>query len=127
MTDQELIEMCAAAALEANRQYSISIGDPPLLPWDQLGETPKDSYRQGVVFALAGSTPESQHDNWRYLKIQQGWQYGPYKDEVQKLHPCLTAYANLTEEQRYKDKLFIDTVLATATANGWTPAKKKGK
>lgn len=46
----------------------------------------------------------------RQSRLAEGWVYGPVKDPEAKTHPCLVAYDQLPEAQRYKDKLFASNV-----------------
>ncbi len=50
------------------------------------------------------------HDVWAQSRIEQGWTYGPQRDDVQKHHPCLIPYEELPEEEKAYDR---DTALGT--------------
>lgn len=101
---------------EANRAYCASIGDHSQLPWDEAPAWQRDSAIAGVEFAILHpeATPEQQHDSWSEAKLNDGWKYGPVKDEARREHPCLVPYGQLPEEQRRKDALFLAIVRALA-------------
>lgn len=105
------IEHIAAAAHEVNRRYCALMGDHSHKPWDEAPDWQKESSRAGVVgIAMHDNTPEQSHESWMQHKLASGWKYGPTKDEHAKTHPCMVAYGDLPEEQRYKDTLYVQTV-----------------
>ena len=111
-----LLLACARAAHEANRAYCCAIGDGSQKPWDDAEPWQRDSAIKGVRLALSGSTPEEQHAAWCKDKESTGWRHGPVKDAEAKTHPCLVPYADLPEEQRRKDGLYIAVVQGMAGA-----------
>lgn len=107
------VESIAAASHEVNRQFSRLLGDHSHLAWDAAPEWQRDSARAGVLGVARNEyTPEQSHESWSQLKLATGWKYGPVKDPDKKEHPCLVPYAQLPEEQRYKDVLYTTTVKA---------------
>lgn len=113
---QDRIEACARAAHEVNRAYCIAIGDDTQKSWEDADQWQRDSAVRGVKVALAGATPEEQHEAWYKDKITDGWKYGSVKDPTKKEHPCLVTYAELSEPQRKKDAIYIAVVRAMAKA-----------
>lgn len=116
MQEQEVQLRCAQAAHEINRIWCQAHGDDSQVQWAEAPEWQRQSAIQGVESALAGSTPEEQHLLWAAQKVKEGWIYGPKKDPVQKVHPCLVPYADLPPEQQAKDHLFIQIVKLMAEA-----------
>jgi hypothetical protein len=110
------IETIARLAHEVNRIYCESLGDTSQLPWDEAPEWQQRSVRSGVIHLLThkDATPEDSHANWLKDKEAEGWSYGPVKNELFKTHPCLVPYAELPEQQRYKDALFHTIVRSLA-------------
>lgn len=54
---------------------------------------------------------ENEHDRWMAWYLSQGWRWGKQKDPAKlteepklKTHPCLIPYANLSDEERNKDR-----------------------
>lgn len=104
------IARAARAAHEANRAYCDSIGDHSQVAWEDAPQWQRDSAISGVHGVIAGNTPEQSHESWLKHKTADGWVYGEAKDAVAKTHPCMVPYADLSEEQRAKDTLFVSTV-----------------
>ena len=44
------------------------------------------------------------HEVWAQTRIEQGWKYGPERDDVKKLHPMLVPYERLPEEEKIYDR-----------------------
>ena len=118
MTDNRTIEACARAAHEVNRAYCLALGDASQPSWEETPEWQQASARNGVIHALAGSTPEQSHESWLAEKVAAGWKYGPVKDPHRKEHPCFVPYDALSPEQRQKDTIFVGTVRLVAASLG---------
>ena len=104
--------MIAMICHEANRAYCAGLEDNSQLPWDEAPQWQRDSAINGVLFHLNNpdAEPSHSHENWMEEKRLDGWMWGEVKDPEKKLHPCYTPYANLPEDQKAKDKLFISVV-----------------
>lgn len=44
------------------------------------------------------------HEVWSQTRIDQGWTYGPERDDANKKHPCLVPYEDLPEEEKVYDR-----------------------
>jgi hypothetical protein len=107
------ITVIAQAAHEVNRAYCMLLGDFTQQPWELASSETQASARAGVLgIASSDYTPEQAHESWMNRKVAQGWAWGPNKSESLKTHPCILPYADLPEEQRYKDVLYATTVKA---------------
>ncbi len=114
-------EVCAAAAHEANRLYSESLGDHSLFHWEDAPNWQKESVLNGVDGVMNGNAPEQSHEGWLKEKNEAGWAYGPVKDPEKKEHPCFVPYSDLPEAQKLKDTIFILVVRAMAEALQYDP------
>lgn len=109
----------ASIAHEANRQLQriqIAMGItavPVAAKWDKFED--QEGIIAGVINAVTNNvTPEQSHEAWCADKWSKGWTYGEVKDVDLKTHPCLVPYAQLPEEQKIKDTLFLAIVAALA-------------
>lgn len=120
--ENDLIDVCARAAHEANRSLCIALGDYSQKPWEEAPDWQKASARDGVIGVLQqNTTPEQSHQRWMERKLAEGWRYGTTKDVDKKEHDCLVSYADLPPHQRLKDDLFISTVKLVARAYEMRP------
>lgn len=55
------------------------------------------------LMALANKLAQNAHDVWASKRIEQGWRYGPKRDDANKLHNCLLPYLCLSESERDMD------------------------
>lgn len=115
MTPEQL-EAVARVCHEANRAWCLLHGDNSQVHWEDAPENIRASALAGIDLALAGATPEQQHQGWCSFKVADGWVYGGVKDAVRKTHPCLVPYAELPTEQRAKDAIYIGVVRAFEAA-----------
>lgn len=44
------------------------------------------------------------HEVWSRTRINDGWTYGPERNDAQKKHPCLVPYDELTESEKEYDR-----------------------
>lgn len=117
---KDLYWRCAEMAHEANRSYCAALGDHSQMPWGEAPQWQRESCYKGVVGVLEnGNTPEQSHESWLKEKEETGWKYGKVKNPETKEHPCMVPYAELPEEQRVKDKLFVNIVNCMAKSLGW--------
>lgn len=56
------------------------------------------------LLQLAETLAQNVHDIWALERIRQGWQYGPERNDTQKLHPCLVPYDALPENEKVFDR-----------------------
>lgn len=54
---------------------------------------------------------ENIHEMWAMNKIEAGWMYGDRRDDIRKIHPCLTQFEKLPPaEKRYDSQLAVQTL-----------------
>lgn len=73
------------------------------------------SYVETIKDKLA----ENIHEMWAMNKIEAGWQWGEYRDDLSHIHPCLVPFEKLpAAEKRYDSQLAVQT-LKTILALGY--------
>lgn len=61
-------------------------------------EIPKD------LMILTEQLAENTHDVWALARMNEGWTYGPERDDVKKTHPCLIPYNELPDSEKEYDR-----------------------
>lgn len=56
------------------------------------------------LLKLAELMAENVHDVWAATRLEQGWSYGPERNDTEKKHPCLVPYSELSEEEKTYDR-----------------------
>ena len=56
---------------------------------------------------------ENTHEVWSLGRVNDGWTYGPKRDDTLKQHPCLVPYPDLPESEKEYDR---NTALETIKA-----------
>ena len=63
------------------------------------------------LLAITEKLAENVHENWAKARMEQGWTYGPVRDEASRTTPCLVPYGDLTEEEKeYDRRTALETV-----------------
>lgn len=68
-----------------------------------------------LVEALA----ENVHEVWAKSRMEQGWTYGPERNDAMKQHPCLVPYGDLPEEEKDYDRGTAISTLKLITKLGY--------
>uniref|UniRef100_A0A6I8PD25 Ryanodine receptor 1 n=1 Tax=Ornithorhynchus anatinus TaxID=9258 RepID=A0A6I8PD25_ORNAN len=61
---------------------------------------------------------ENIHELWALTRIEQGWTYGPVRDDNKRLHPCLLDFHSLPEPERNYNLQMSGETLKTLLALG---------
>ncbi|XP_063059704.1 ryanodine receptor 1-like [Engraulis encrasicolus] len=61
---------------------------------------------------------ENSHELWAVTRIEQGWTYGPFRDDNKKLHPCLVDFGSLPEPEKNYNLAMSGETLKTLLALG---------
>ena len=62
---------------------------------------------------------ESNHDHWALQRLEQGWSYGPKRDDQEKTHPDLLPYDQLSESEKGYDRTSVIETLKAIIAAGY--------
>lgn len=65
---------------------------------------------QGLL-ELTEKIAENVHEVWAKGRVEQGWTYGPTRDDQKKQTPCLVPYCELEEsEKEYDRRTAMETI-----------------
>lgn len=56
------------------------------------------------LLQLCEQLAENTHEVWALGRVQEGWTYGPERNDEKKQTPCLVPYADLTDGERAYDR-----------------------
>ncbi|XP_037915514.1 ryanodine receptor isoform X7 [Hermetia illucens] len=71
------------------------------------------------VDSIKEKLAENIHEMWALNKIEAGWSWGEHRDDLHRIHPCLTQFEKLpAPEKRYDCQLAVQT-LKTIIALGY--------
>ncbi|MBI3467530.1 MAG: Ryanodine receptor Ryr [Planctomycetes bacterium] len=70
---------------------------------------------------------ENAHDIWARQRLQDGWKYGPARNDAQKEHPCLVPYNQLPESEKEYDRKAAMETLKAIVALGYRIEKESFK
>jgi hypothetical protein len=62
---------------------------------------------------------ENTHDHWARKRIDEGWRYGPKRNDSKKEHPDLVPYAVLSDSEKSYDRKTVIEVLKAIIAIGY--------
>ena len=63
------------------------------------------------------------HEVWSQNRINEGWTYGPVRDDVRKHHPCLVPYEELPESEKDYDRATSQETLKLILKSGFAISK----
>lgn len=72
------------------------------------------------LLALTERLAENAHDLWALQRFQDGWTYGPQRDDAARKHPCLVPYADLPDSEKAYDRAAALGTLKAILALGYT-------
>ena len=77
------------------------------------------------LLELAEQMAENVHDVWARTRMEQGWTYGPTRDDAARKHPCLVPYGELPEEEKVYDRSTSQETLRFILGHGFRIVKKR--
>lgn len=69
---------------------------------------------------LTETMAENTHDCWAKARIEQGWSYGPHRDDLLLKHPDLLPYRLLSEEEKEYDRMTAINAIKLIISLGYT-------
>ncbi|MBO5805212.1 MAG: Ryanodine receptor Ryr [Bacteroidales bacterium] len=74
---------------------------------------------------LTEEIAENVHEVWAQGRIDEGWKYGPERNDDKKEHPCLVPYNKLPETEKEYDRNTAIGTLKLIMKLGYKITKKK--
>jgi hypothetical protein len=59
------------------------------------------------------------HDIWAHQRLEDGWSYGPLRDDHAKKHACLMPYESLSESEKQYDRRIASGTVRAILALGY--------
>ncbi len=99
---------------EAVRAFQAAHNQDAIPHWNQAPNWMRKASAAGARFRIENpdASESAQHDQWMQEKKDNGWVYGPVKDQKAKTHPLLIPYKELPLIERQKDALVAGIVAA---------------
>lgn len=69
---------------------------------------------------LTEAIAENAHDIWARARMNEGWTYGPVRDDALKQHPDLVPYAQLPDSEKEYDRIMAMNTLRLVRRLGFT-------
>lgn len=79
------------------------------------------------LLRLVDLLSENAHEVWAKGRMDEGWTYGPQRDDEAKKHPCLVPYIFLTDEEKEYDLNIAKETLKTLLAMKFTLVDRSSK
>ena len=76
------------------------------------------------LLALTERIAANVHDVWAQSRINEGWTYGPVRDDKTRQTPCLVPYDQLPEEEKEYDRNTALNTLRLIVKLGYDIVKK---
>ncbi|KAG7398153.1 hypothetical protein PHYBOEH_011562 [Phytophthora boehmeriae] len=79
------------------------------------------------LLRLVDLLAENAHEVWAKGRMDEGWTYGPQRDDAAKKHPCLVPYVFLTDDEKEYDINIAKETLKTLLAMKFTVLDRSSK
>lgn len=76
------------------------------------------------LLPLVEDVARNVHEVWAQNRIDDGWTYGPHRDDNAKCHPGLVAYDDLSEREKDYDRATSQQTLKLIMKLGFSISKK---
>lgn len=71
------------------------------------------------LLPLSEALARNVHELWARKRLEDGWKWGPKRDDQRKEHPCLVPYDNLPESEKAYDQITSSETLKLITKLGY--------
>ena len=71
------------------------------------------------LLQLVEMLAENTHEVWSKGRLDEGWTYGPVRNDELKQHPCLIPYSELPESEKEYDRNTSMETLKAIQKLGW--------
>jgi hypothetical protein len=68
---------------------------------------------------------QNNHDHWARKRIEEGWRYGPSRNDAKREHPDLVPYDQLPESEKEYDRKTVVEVLKAIVALDYDLKKRR--
>ncbi len=75
------------------------------------------------LLPLIEAMAKNVHEVWAQNRINEGWTYGPVRDDARKEHPCLVPYEELPETEKEYDRATSQETLKLILKSGFDISK----
>ena len=69
--------------------------------------------------SLIEKTAENLHDVWARKRMNEGWSWGPERNDQKRTTPCLVPYGDLPESEKDYDRSMAVETIKTLLAMGY--------
>ena len=105
--------------------YMVSIIKRGLRQYDPQPIDVKDFQLSDDIKDLIEAIAENSHDIWARQRMDEGWTYGPVRDDDHKKHPDLMPYSDLPESEKEYDRITAKGILQLVQRLGYKIEKDK--
>ncbi|MCH5229341.1 MAG: Ryanodine receptor Ryr [Muribaculaceae bacterium] len=75
------------------------------------------------LIPLVEEMSKNVHENWAKNRLDEGWKYGPERNDKKMEHPCLVPYEDLPESEKRYDRESALQTLKLILKSGFTIRK----
>lgn len=112
-------------AWKDSQYYMVSIIKRGLRQYDPQPIDVKDFQLSDDIKDLIEAIAENSHDIWARQRMDEGWTYGPVRDDDHKKHPDLMPYSDLPESEKEYDRITAKGILQLVQRLGYKIEKDK--
>lgn len=127
-TDEELTNYSIASFLEAWREsnnYLVVINTTDKFVYEPSPIALDDVELSDDLIELREAIAENAHEVWAKNRRDQGWSYGPERNDQKKETPDMIPYCNLPESEKLYDREMAINTIKLVKKLGWEIVKRK--